>query len=612
MRRFIGSLDARRGNRRRARSAPYKRRRYGLEQLERRCLLTAVSWNGHGDGTSWTDRANWSTDAVPAPGDDVTISISGNPTIQLSSGTQSINSLVTSNLVKITGGTLQVATTAQIGANLTLAGGTILGGTYSETEGAAIALTTSGGTLDGVTVNGVIDAATQSGTATVYDPLTLNGTLSLGNTGGTTFGQILFGDSTHAAGSLAGTATVAFGASSSNSIDNNSSLGGASGTLTVGQNVTIHGQSGSIVNAFATGSITNQGAINADTSAGTILLGSSNGGVSNQGSIEVINGASLNITNLANQFGATVTATASTLTLSGSINNLGTMTATNSTVNLAGSFSQADLGTFVRSGGTVNVTGMIQGNVTLDSSTGPWIIASGGSLANGTLTQNDGVTAGFAPHGGILENETINGDFNLTLASNGSLIVLDSLTVTGNFRLGNSSGTTSVEIFLGSGAEEFGSTSSYANTQAGYHISDDTKLTVDGQIIFGVSNGNAIVNDNIHIIAPPGPNDPPPVVTYENAGQITYFGGSEIEISGAVQGGVGSIVNEFSRSTIQIDTSVTASGTGSALQVGGSPILGVVQDTLVNDGSLQATSGGSLTISDLNQTTGSVTATAPL
>ena len=205
--------------------------------------------------------------------------------------------------------------------------------------------------------------------------------------------------------------------SSSNSIDNNSSLGGASGTLTVGQNVTIHGQSGSIVNGFATGSITNQGAINADTSGGTILLGSSNGSVSNQGSIEVINGASLNITNLANQFGATVTATASTLTLSGSINNLGTMTATNSTVNLAGSFSQADLGTFNRSGGTVNVTGMIQGNVTLDSSTGPWIIASGGSLANGTLTQNDGVTAGFAPHGGILENETINGDFNLTFAS---------------------------------------------------------------------------------------------------------------------------------------------------------------------------------------------------
>ena len=94
--------------------------------------------------------------------------------------------------------------------------------------------------------------------------------------------------------------------------------------------------------------------------------------------------------------------------------------------------------------------------------------------------------------------------------------------MTGNLRLGNSSGTTSAEIFLGSGAQSFGSTS-YANTQAGYHISDDTKLTVDGQIIFGASNGNAIVNNNIHIIAPPGPNDPPPVATYENAGQHHLF-----------------------------------------------------------------------------------------
>jgi hypothetical protein len=133
-RRFIASLNAHRGSRR-ARSAPCGRRRFGLEQLERRYLLTAVSWNGHGDGTSWTDRLNWSTGAVPAPGDDVTISISGNPTIQLSSGTQAINSLVTSNLVKITGGTLQVAATAQIGANLTLAGGTILGGHVQRDRG---------------------------------------------------------------------------------------------------------------------------------------------------------------------------------------------------------------------------------------------------------------------------------------------------------------------------------------------------------------------------------------------------------------------------------------------------------------------------------------------
>ncbi|HEV3343404.1 MAG TPA: hypothetical protein VG125_23735, partial [Pirellulales bacterium] len=204
---------------------------------------------------------NWSTHALPGPADDVTISISGNPTIQLSSGVQSINSLVTSNLVKLTGGTLQVGTTAQIGANLILAGGTVLGGTFTETGGAVISLSTSGGTLDGVTVDGIIDAATQSGKVTVYDGLTLNGTLSLGNTGGSTSGQILFGDSTHAADSLMGTGAVVFGAFFGNSINNDSNLGGASGTLTFGPNITIHGQSGSIVNDFTSGSIINQGTI---------------------------------------------------------------------------------------------------------------------------------------------------------------------------------------------------------------------------------------------------------------------------------------------------------------------------------------------------------------
>ena len=274
-------LTPRRRARNRRRDLDRKRLR-GFERLESRCLLTAVSWTGGGDGTSWTNPANWSTDALPGSADNVTIGISGNPTIQLSSGIQSINSLVTSNLVKLTGGTLQIGTTAQIGANLTLAGGTILGGTISETGGAVITLSTSGGKLDGVTVNGSIDAATQSGKVTVYDGLTLNGTLSLGNASGSTSGQILFGDSTHAAGSLAGTGTVVFGASAGNSINNDSNLGGSAGMLTVGANITIHGKSGSIVNDFATGSIVNQGAINADTSGGTILLGSANGSVSNQ------------------------------------------------------------------------------------------------------------------------------------------------------------------------------------------------------------------------------------------------------------------------------------------------------------------------------------------
>ena len=79
---------------------------------------------------------------------------------------------------------------------------------------------------------------------------------------------------------------------------------------------------------------------------------------------------------------------------------------------------------------------------------------------------------------------------------------MDSLTVTGNLRLGNSSGTTSAEIFLGTGAENFGTTSAYDNTgPAGYHVSTDTMLTVGGQIIFGPSTGNGILNNNLNFIS---------------------------------------------------------------------------------------------------------------
>src|SRR4051812_641587 len=64
------------------------------ELLEPRRLFAAVSWDGGGDGVHWTSAANWSTDALPTAADDVTISITGSPTVILDSGAQSINSLV--------------------------------------------------------------------------------------------------------------------------------------------------------------------------------------------------------------------------------------------------------------------------------------------------------------------------------------------------------------------------------------------------------------------------------------------------------------------------------------------------------------------------------------
>ena len=72
-----------------------------------------------------------------------------------------------------------------------LVGGTIEGGTLSESGGAELVFTSSGGTLDGVTTDSNLDLASNSNAhAYVLDGLTLNNaTVYLGNASGTTSGS---------------------------------------------------------------------------------------------------------------------------------------------------------------------------------------------------------------------------------------------------------------------------------------------------------------------------------------------------------------------------------------------------------------------------------------
>jgi len=117
---------------------------FTAEALETRTLLAAVSWTGAAGDGQWTTPGNWSTGALPGAADDVTINVAGNPTITLASGTQSIKSLNCSDVLSISGGTLNVATTAQTTTTLGLFGGTI-GGTGILTIGGLFAW--SAGTL---------------------------------------------------------------------------------------------------------------------------------------------------------------------------------------------------------------------------------------------------------------------------------------------------------------------------------------------------------------------------------------------------------------------------------------------------------------------------------
>ena len=101
-----------------------------------------------------------------------------------------------------------------------------------------------------------------------------------------------FGGQNVAAGSLTGNGTIVLASTSTggDTIDNDSNLAGAGGTLTIGPNITIEGNTGGLHDDFATGTIVNQGTIIADVAGGTISIGNVNGTFSNQGTMQANSG----------------------------------------------------------------------------------------------------------------------------------------------------------------------------------------------------------------------------------------------------------------------------------------------------------------------------------
>jgi hypothetical protein len=128
------------------------RPRLTLEILEDRVTPSAVSWTGHGDGTSWGDGRNWSTGQVPGAGDDVTVNAFGANIVHTTADT--VNSLTLSggNLTDLGNLTLQ---------NLSVGGFSTLTGPGTETVNGSF--TWTGGTLSGTGTTLLEGASTLSG-----------------------------------------------------------------------------------------------------------------------------------------------------------------------------------------------------------------------------------------------------------------------------------------------------------------------------------------------------------------------------------------------------------------------------------------------------------------
>jgi hypothetical protein len=430
------------------------------------CRGATVTWVG-GSGDRG-DASKWSGGATPGQNDDAVIDTSkGAITVTVSSETVQVNSLSCEE-------------------TLLLNGGTILGGTVSTDNGGVLVV--QSGTVDGVTVNGVLDLGNTYDWAslTVTNGLVLNGEAMVGADRGTV-GAINFAGSQV----LGGTGTVVFGYYFDPSL--NVLRPTQSGTtLVIGAGITVRGGSGTI--GAPSASVVNQGAISPDVKNGTIVVTGQS--VSNQGSVQMSHGGSLVINNLPDAAGLSasdggtltlggtwqntgvLTATAgstlncggswtnagsleavnatvnlsgnwtnvgtfnmvgATLSLSGSWGDAGMLDATNTTVNLGGGLTPAMLGQVSLSGATVWLTGTLtnQGSTLVsDGATASWGL-NGGRVLGGIITTTNG--ASFAVQSGTLDGVTVNGvlDVGNSYSSGAHLTVLDGLVLNGLAQVGN-------------------------------------------------------------------------------------------------------------------------------------------------------------------------------
>src|SRR6185437_15144851 len=80
--------------------------RLAIEPLEPRRLLATITWNGAGDGTTWTNGSNWVGGQVPGSSDSAVIGASST-TINISGGV-TVGSVVSGAPLNVSSGSFTV------------------------------------------------------------------------------------------------------------------------------------------------------------------------------------------------------------------------------------------------------------------------------------------------------------------------------------------------------------------------------------------------------------------------------------------------------------------------------------------------------------------------
>ena len=544
-----------------------RNRRLLIEALEDRRLLSLVTWTGAAGTPLWSNPANWSTGALPGPGDDVEINASAGVTVEHDAGTDQIHSLISSSPFTLSGGSLDVATTVEVDNVFTISGGTLQDATIQPGSGGQ-GVTVESGTLDNVTLNGDVTVSTAA-SLTVTNGLELNGVLTLDCTSDDW--TSLYFDGTQ---ELKGTGDVEFGGTYTGWDGMYARGGGDSNpaTLTIGPGITVQGSmSGLIGGQYNNDSVVNQGTIDADTAGQTITIGVAlTGGVlnwSNAGLLQTANGG---------------------------------------TLNLSGQLTTAGLGTFSSTGGTVNLTGTLDNTGTtlaLTAATGS-LTLSGGTIQGGTVTASGG--SDLVSANGTLDGVTLNGDVTVSTAA--SLTVTNGLELNGVLTLDCTSDDWTSLYFdgtqelKGTGDVEFGGT--YTGWDGMYArgggdsnpatLTIGPGITVQGSmsgLIGGQYNNDSVVNQG--------------TIDADTAGQT-------ITIGVALTGGVlnwsnAGLLQTANGGTLNLSGQLTTAGLGTFSSTGGTVNL---TGTLDNTGTTLALTAatGSLTLSGGTIQGGTVTA----
>ena len=397
-----------------ARRQPGPRRcrfRPRVEPLEDIVLLSTVTWINPSGG-DWDTASNWQDsngmNRLPGPSDDAVINVTGGVAITHAQNiTDTVRSLTVSDPFTLSSGTLDITGSLTSGSTFQLSGGTLSQAMVQ--SGTTLTTTTGGGTLDRLTLAGTLVAA--QGGIYVTGGLTLSAG-ALVQIGDATFsGDVDFhGDET-----LGGTGEIRF-------VGDGGRLQ-TFGNLTLAAGITVHGQNG-LLNCV-TGSLTNEGTVESDAGGGIALSGNTG-------------------TSILNAAGATLAANGGTLNIGNGVDlgcrwsNSGQIAVNNSTLNLGDSFTTAGLGSYTRTGGTINLVGVLDNTgstLALNAATGSWNLV-GGRLKGGALATADGTSLVTTIDDGTLDDVTLGGTVNGTelpgtlLAAQGAAEVIDGLTLT--------------------------------------------------------------------------------------------------------------------------------------------------------------------------------------